>query len=393
VLFLFAALAFAEPELVLQLGHAGGITDIVYTPDGKRVLTAGTDGRLVIWSSATRKVWRSVDAGVKLNALAVSPDGELVVAGGGAPDDPDFRLRLFDGDGELLGLVPGHSLWMRELAFTPDGSQLLSYAADGELRICPRDGLVDLRAGAVDVTRVVEDSDAERMGLQVGDAIVAVDGVRFPPSLEFGMGPVGLVVERAGREVELEGEKTGERLGFSYRRLPADCRILATVEGFGGQLAVHPGGEQVAYTDGGTVRVLRIDTAELVYEVEIETEFVTAVAWSDDVLVVSGKPGSAVAFAADGSPYNSLDGFEGEVTAIEGLMGAVWLADEGGQLVVWDLHGYGDGPAAFPVDRMEGPIDYLAFAADGMMLTVSYDEGEFGVQRLTRVDMLHGCHR
>ena len=66
-----------------------------------------------------------------INCVAFSPDGKYVAAGGGA-HVTDFSIQLFDSaTGALVHRFVGH--WDRywDLAFTPDGSILISGGADG----------------------------------------------------------------------------------------------------------------------------------------------------------------------------------------------------------------------------------------------------------------------
>jgi WD40 repeat protein len=144
------------PELVLQTGHDDVITAVAYAPDGRRLWSVGADGKLIGWDTASRKAWRVIDIGVTLSAVAASPDGALVVVGGGGPLDPDFALRVVDArTGAVLGTIDDHELWIRALAWLPDGSALLTYDADGMLRSCPRASVDALDpAGCATLTRV-----------------------------------------------------------------------------------------------------------------------------------------------------------------------------------------------------------------------------------------------
>jgi WD40 repeat protein len=46
------------PELVLQMGHFGGVWSVAFSPDGKQVLTGGTDDTAILWDAATATVLR-----------------------------------------------------------------------------------------------------------------------------------------------------------------------------------------------------------------------------------------------------------------------------------------------------------------------------------------------
>ncbi len=66
-----------------------------------------------------------------INCVALSPDGKYVAAGGGGQFD-DFSIQLWDcATGELIRRFAGHQDRYWDLAFSPDGSILVSGGADG----------------------------------------------------------------------------------------------------------------------------------------------------------------------------------------------------------------------------------------------------------------------
>jgi len=66
-----------------------------------------------------------------INCVAFSPDGKYVAAGGGG-QSRDFTIDLWDlGTGNLVRRFAGHHDRFWDLAFTPDGSMLISGGADG----------------------------------------------------------------------------------------------------------------------------------------------------------------------------------------------------------------------------------------------------------------------
>jgi WD40 repeat protein len=100
-----------------------------FTSDGKTLLTAGYDGRLIWWSVAAEKPTpvRAVEAHKGwARAVAVSPDDALVATVG---NDLVVRLWKMD-DGALLREMSGHESHIYNVAFHPDGTRL----ATGDLK-------------------------------------------------------------------------------------------------------------------------------------------------------------------------------------------------------------------------------------------------------------------
>lgn len=71
-----------EPLAVLK-GHKGRVDDAAFTPDGRRLLTAGQDGTVRVWDRDTGQVTGTFAWPVgKPTAVAVAPDGLTAAAAG-----------------------------------------------------------------------------------------------------------------------------------------------------------------------------------------------------------------------------------------------------------------------------------------------------------------------
>jgi WD40 repeat protein len=124
-------------ELVARLiGVSERIESVKFSPDGKRLLvTGGLPGRmgeLQIWDVETRKLTLSVPVTYDtVYGGDWSPDGKLVSLG-----CSDKTVRAFNSEtGEQILYQGAHSDWIRDTAFSHDGSHVVSVARDMTVKL------------------------------------------------------------------------------------------------------------------------------------------------------------------------------------------------------------------------------------------------------------------
>jgi hypothetical protein len=105
-------------------------TSVAVSPDGQLVL-AGCDDRYVrLWSITGKLLFRFQGHTGRVKCVAFSPDGTRALSGG------EDGLRLWDvPNKQFIALLSGHTKTVRGVAFSPDGKQAISAGEDNTIRL------------------------------------------------------------------------------------------------------------------------------------------------------------------------------------------------------------------------------------------------------------------
>jgi WD40 repeat protein len=125
-----------QPTVTLDAGTGSEpVNQAVFSSpaeDGNvEVLTASDDGNVRIWSLAGEKLGE-LPHGTRVQCVAISPDREWIVTGVGSEVWVWGRTPL---EAEPVQKLVGHSAEVTSLAFTPDGSRLLTGGRDFNVKL------------------------------------------------------------------------------------------------------------------------------------------------------------------------------------------------------------------------------------------------------------------
>jgi len=140
----------AKPILTIDTGgHKALIRDVMFTKDGRYLVSASDDKTIRVWNTSTGEVVRvlrgQMESGAegKIYAAALTQNDRLLGGGGGlwhmvfgidGGKVGDIRLINFQ-TGEVIALLKGHRGVINGLAFSPDGNRLISGSGDKTARI------------------------------------------------------------------------------------------------------------------------------------------------------------------------------------------------------------------------------------------------------------------
>lgn len=118
-------------------GHSHLISSVARGDNGKTFISGSWDGSVGVWEVSTGKERFVIKPELgSINAVAMGPSGKLVAAGGGCDRIIVFRASTGERVSEIhLGQSDEAQLLGPAIAFSPDGSQIVSGIPNGQLGI------------------------------------------------------------------------------------------------------------------------------------------------------------------------------------------------------------------------------------------------------------------
>ena len=153
-LSLTASIALADdPRLVIESGgHMAQIKELIFTSDGRYLVSAGDDKVIRIWDVKTGETVRTIRGQIgtgltgSILTMALSRNDKYLAAAGrlsqGDAVEPccgTIRLHDLSNNGEVIGLLKGHTNYVFALAFSSDSRYLASGSRDRTIRIWDMD--------------------------------------------------------------------------------------------------------------------------------------------------------------------------------------------------------------------------------------------------------------
>ena len=429
-------------ELGKLSGHTGAVTRVEFAPDGKHLRSASRDGTLRVWnldaytetrsfempgvgtaafSGDDRYLVTSVGNRLRLwgastgeaiadfqgqpatwvHALAASPDGNVLLAGGGAfLSRDDFPTHVWSTTtGRLTGTLPAITGGAEELALSHDGRLVLALGADDKAR------LFELASGKL-LQTIPSERGMGRVAEFTRDGRAFV--LRLPRGSAYGdtLALVGLdgkpITTFDGRDKRIGSaalDPTGTRIAIGYGHVANDTHEIAIVDvATRRELALlvdHQAGiSTLAWSpDGRTLASGSFDKTVRLW---------TLADYSPRVIGELGDVARGVAFSRDGTrlaavgddakvrvwtladpnaPPRELEGHRAGATTVTFLGGGTRFAtgSRDGTIKVWDAAAAQPALASLAA---VGEVDYIAYlpsnhytATRGALAQVSFRTG------------------
>jgi WD40 repeat protein/tRNA A-37 threonylcarbamoyl transferase component Bud32 len=409
------------PRLVQVWFHGDTVASAVFSPDGRRVLTASRDGVAHVWDAGNgcellpplRHPGRLVNA-------VFSPDGKLIGTG-----SADGTARLWSADtGKPLPLPFKHADkgWAR-VSFSPDGRRLVTQGEDVDAQFW--DVASGLRLQRFDRSEgLMFSPDGRRMICWMGNDAELRDADSGSPvgvNLPHGGGIRFIAFSRDGGSIATAGQN-GARVWRTADGVAITPRIQSGATIFHAEFS--PDGHQLATASGeATARVWSAATGQAITPPLRHGESVQEISFSPDgrwVLTASDDHTARVWDAASGVPvfaplwhgnavrsaHFSPDGRRVLTASADGIVRLwdlaatapdsialpgesevrrAWLdvarqsaitTDRDNQVQVWSL---ADGAARGPAVKLSAPCNAAALSPDGLWLAAGTDGGTMRV--------------
>lgn len=148
----FRSLSEAPTLVTDAVGHSSKVKSLVYSEDGRNIVSVGYDKTIRVWSATSGELERTLrgeigagPAGRYYAGALSGGDKYLAVAGwlgngGAAGAASAYQIRVHDfASGAVKRLLSGHSDVVLALAFEPRGQRLCSAGADGRVLLFDAD--------------------------------------------------------------------------------------------------------------------------------------------------------------------------------------------------------------------------------------------------------------
>ncbi len=285
-----------QGPLLTYTGHSGPIRTLAWSPNGKWIASAGDDTTVQVWNALTgQPIFTFRQHTQAVNALAWSPDSTRIVSASGNENGPP-KSQVFVWNattGKVLLTYTNNPTQVnggiiRYLAWSPDGTRILSRGDDGTLQIWnPTDGtvLLSLQAGGP----VAWSPDSRRFasgngfGIDIRDASTGAVIASFPGQ---GSSATGLAWSPDGSRIVV-----GDGFGVIHILDATNAQPLLTYQGFSGSyeslcMAWSPDSKRVATGGMGvgqnvnTVQVWDSTSGQTLATFGGQPQGVNAVSWS-----------------------------------------------------------------------------------------------------------------
>jgi WD40 repeat protein/transcriptional regulator with XRE-family HTH domain len=313
-------------------GHLDAVVHVAFSPDGSRLATASFDGTSKVWDVTTGKELLSLreeSPGFQVYWVNFSPDGSKLATSGTEGSQRGWASIWDVNTGQKTMTLPGHGPNTRSVAFSPDGTRIVTSNEDrtatvwgaisgSELfTLYGHTDIVEQADFSPDGTRIVTVSDDRKIKVwdsATGQNLLTLAGhsgtvwsVSFSPDNQY--------------IVTTSADNTAKVWSIS----PAQ-EVLTVVNG---SRIVYPAGARLVYSPDGnrlaaansdsTPKVWDVKTGKLLLELVGHTDLVTNIVYNADGTQIGTASNDRTAKIWDAKTGKELLSFTGHADNVMGI--------------------------------------------------------------------------
>jgi len=143
-LFISTASFAQAPRIVINpMGHSAKIHNVLFTPDGQKLISVSEDKTIRVWSATSGEMIQKYESQIgdgpegMFYASAISPDGKILAVGGyPVSSEKENYIILIDLEkNKQIATAIGHTNVINALSFSGNGAYLASGSDDNTVRI------------------------------------------------------------------------------------------------------------------------------------------------------------------------------------------------------------------------------------------------------------------
>ncbi|MCA9915189.1 MAG: hypothetical protein KC496_17665, partial [Anaerolineae bacterium] len=264
----------------MMSGHSDDVLAVVVTPDGKRVVSASSDQTLKVWNLVTGEEERTLNGhSTSVFSVAVTPDVQWVIS---ASSDDTLKVWNLEA-GKADRTLSGRSASISRVAITSDGQQVVAFFEDDTLKVWNlTTGENEALSGHLYSESRVLTSDGRLFMLTGGDSSkmwnlkTGEKGGALSKHLDWLR--VAVVTPDGRRAVTASDDRT--LIMWNLETGQAEW-TLNMHPAFLQAMAVSPDGRQLVSLSDHKLKVLNIETGNLLATIELDG-ILRSVSWAND---------------------------------------------------------------------------------------------------------------